>query len=80
MRDVALLLDQVWPGRERKLELVRGEQGDLAGSFSWLAQVVGWLVMLGVGRGGLGWEERGSVGRTGSLGGNFVLEETPCYC
>ena len=51
MRDVALLLDQVGPGRERKLELVRGEQGDLAGRFSWLALVVGWLVMLGVGRG-----------------------------
>ena len=51
MRDVALLLDQVGPGRERKLELVRGEQGDLAGSFSWLALVVGWLVMLGVARG-----------------------------
>jgi hypothetical protein len=33
VRDDALLLGQVWPGRERKLKLVRGEQGHLDGSF-----------------------------------------------
>ena len=42
MRDDALLLGQVWPGRERKLELVRGEHSReilLAASATWLALV-----------------------------------------
>ena len=67
--DGALLHDQVQPGCERNLELVRGEQGDLVGSFSKLVGIGGGGV---VGHGRRGGHLRWGRGRIGSLWETFV--------
>ena len=50
LHEALVNLDQIWPDLERELELVRGEQGDLAGSF---CQLVG-IGSRVVGHGGRG--------------------------
>ena len=62
------MIDQVLPGWERKLELPRGEQGDLARSFSELFGHGSGVVGHGEGRG----RERAVAGE------GVAWEETPC--